>query len=257
MRTAVVFSAGGMFGAWQVGAWKVLSDRLQPGLVVGASIGSLNGWAVAGGCPPAELARYWLDLGAAGRLKFRLPRSPLDGCLDASGFESAVASLYSAYRPRTDYALVATDLFRLRPHIFPADAVTVRHLLASCAVPVFLKQQRIGERIYSDGGLLNALPVWAAVELGAARVVALDALPFMPSATVRMFGKMLRAVVPQKPAAPGPGVVLAHLTPGRPLGPAVRMMTWDKDRIAGWISQGERDAQDFLAANKTFLSELS
>src|ERR1035438_5321759 len=59
MPCALVLSAGGMFGAYQAGAWNVLSRRFQPDLVVGASVGALNGWAIAGGCSPAEL----LDMG--------------------------------------------------------------------------------------------------------------------------------------------------------------------------------------------------
>ena len=55
MPCALVLSAGGMFGAYQAGAWNVLSQRFQPDMVVGTSVGALNGWAIAGGCPPDEL----------------------------------------------------------------------------------------------------------------------------------------------------------------------------------------------------------
>jgi predicted acylesterase/phospholipase RssA len=43
MKRALVLSGGGMFGAWQAGAWSVLARHFQPDLVVGASAGSLNG----------------------------------------------------------------------------------------------------------------------------------------------------------------------------------------------------------------------
>ncbi len=39
-KTALVLSAGGMFGAYQAGAWGEISARFQPDLVVGASAGS-------------------------------------------------------------------------------------------------------------------------------------------------------------------------------------------------------------------------
>ena len=41
--TALVLSAGGMYGAYQAGAWRVLAERFQPDLIVGASIGAVNG----------------------------------------------------------------------------------------------------------------------------------------------------------------------------------------------------------------------
>ena len=50
---------------------------------------------------------------------------------------------------------------------------TPEHLAASCAVPLVLPQKRIEGRWFSDGGLLNPLPVWAAVDLGATEIVAL------------------------------------------------------------------------------------
>ncbi|MBM3775954.1 MAG: hypothetical protein FJW37_12460 [Acidobacteria bacterium] len=55
MAAALVLSAGGMFGAYQAGAWRALEGRFRPDLVVGASVGALNGWAIAGGCAPEEL----------------------------------------------------------------------------------------------------------------------------------------------------------------------------------------------------------
>ena len=34
--TALVLSAGGLWAAWEVGAWRVLRERFQPDLIVGA-----------------------------------------------------------------------------------------------------------------------------------------------------------------------------------------------------------------------------
>ena len=50
LMKALVLSAGGQWGAWEAGAWKVLSQTFQPDLIVGASVGAWNGWAIAGGC---------------------------------------------------------------------------------------------------------------------------------------------------------------------------------------------------------------
>src|SRR5262249_36148628 len=72
-EAALVLSAGGMFGAYQAGAWSVLVDVFQPDLIVGASIGSINGWLIAGGCPPQELIDSWLDMGYASKFRWHLP----------------------------------------------------------------------------------------------------------------------------------------------------------------------------------------
>src|SRR5579863_4150304 len=71
VKTALVLSAGGMFGAYQAGAWEALADGLRPDIVVGASVGAFNGIAIAAGCPPEQLRKRWLDpeqSGAALRL---------------------------------------------------------------------------------------------------------------------------------------------------------------------------------------------
>ena len=61
MKTALVLSGGGMFGAWQAGVWRALAPYLKPDLVVGASVGALNGWAIAGGASPDELIDSWMN----------------------------------------------------------------------------------------------------------------------------------------------------------------------------------------------------
>lgn len=43
---ALVLSAGGMYAAWEVGVWKALRERIAIDLVVGASAGAWNGWAL-------------------------------------------------------------------------------------------------------------------------------------------------------------------------------------------------------------------
>ncbi len=78
-----------------------------------------------------------------------------------------IPALMDRFPLRMDYAVVVTDLLRLKPKIFRGGEISWQHLAASCAVPLVRPQQKIGGRRYSDGGLLNPLPVWAAVELGA------------------------------------------------------------------------------------------
>src|SRR3954452_16203008 len=109
-RTALVLSAGGMFGAYQAGAWEVLSEVITPDVVVGASIGSLNGWAIAGGCGAAELSSRWLNFQ-----------------------ENSIRSVYECNGPKLDYGVVVTEL-RLRPKLVTTPDVRLEHLKASCGI---------------------------------------------------------------------------------------------------------------------------
>src|SRR5581483_7327689 len=136
MPTALVLSGGGMFGAWQAGAWRALAPHLHPDLVVGASVGSLNGRAIAGGATPEQLIEWWLtpEIG----LFAKLPET--------------IQTMIERYPLQTRYAAVLTDSLRIKPAIFQDGEVTWQHLAASCAIPFVLPQYKIKGRWYSDGG---------------------------------------------------------------------------------------------------------
>src|SRR5436309_7857523 len=85
-RTALVLSGGGMFGAYQAGAWKALSRELAPDIVVGASVGALNGWYIAAGASGDELERRWLDPVSGDLMKYR--RWPWGGVFDPGPLEA-------------------------------------------------------------------------------------------------------------------------------------------------------------------------
>jgi predicted acylesterase/phospholipase RssA len=217
-----------MFGAWQAGAWRSLAPRFKPDLVVGASVGSLNGYAIAAGWSAADLCHWWQRPGVA---SFQNLPKIVHGLIDVRPLE-------------IEYAVVIVDLLRMKPRTVSGPCIRSEHLLASCAVPLAYLPQRIDGRWYVDGGLLNPVPVWAAIELGATRIVALNALPEIPSALLRPFVKGFRAMFGHHPSMQ-PGVDLATLTPQRQLGSLHDALYWKRENIARWIEQGAADAADF------------
>lgn len=228
MKRALVLSGGGLFGAWQAGAWRALTERFRPDLVVGASVGSLNGYAIAGGASADDLAGMWLNHDAC-RLR-ELPRN--------------VRELMSHFSPQIEFAVVLTDVTRLKPKVFQGE-ITWKHLAASCAIPGVMPQYRIGGRWYSDGGLLNPLPVWAAVELGATEIVALNALPQIPSAWLSRAAKLFRRVAGHHPPLPE-GVALTVIETGGPLGSIDDALRWKRDNVERWMDMGFTAAKNIL-----------
>lgn len=221
-----------MFGAWQAGAWSAIAECLRPDLVVGASVGSLNGYAIAGGATPEELCELW--------------RRP-----DLTRFDTlpgTIRALMSRYPPKLEYAVVLTDLLRMKPKIFTGAEVTGEHLAASCAVPFMRPQPRIAGRWYSDGGLLNPLPVWAAVELGATHIVALQALPEIPSAVLKPFILAFRWAFGHKPPLPK-DVELVTIEPEGSIGSIRDALSWKRENVERWIEQGARDAKNISIVN--------
>jgi NTE family protein len=110
-------------------------------------------------------------------------------------------------------------------------------------VPLVLPSIRIDGRRYLDGGLLNPLPVYAAVDLGATEILALHALPVIPSRLLQPFTLAFRAVFGVNPPLP-PGVSLRLLEPSRRLGSLRDALKWKRDNSERWLDQGAHDAMN-------------
>jgi NTE family protein len=239
--TALVLSAGGMYGAYQAGAWKALADVFKPDLVVGASIGALTGWAIAGGCDPDELIHRWLNLEAAGRYRWKFPRSPVHGIFDTQPLQQVIRDVYDSYQPRVPFAMVLTDLLKLRPRIFRGGEVTARHLVASTAIVGLFDQVRIDGRLYSDGGLLSSVPLWAAAELGATKALVIDVLPQPPGLVAKTFVSAMRWLSPFHPSVPD-GLEVLRLAPPALLGSPLEAIYWTRANAERWIQAGQEQA---------------
>lgn len=248
-RTALILSGGGLYGAWQVGAWCALEGFFQPDIVIGCSIGSLNGWAIAGGSSGSELGARWDTAMERGVLRWRLPANPLDGLLDFGQMEAWIRQLHTAYRPKIEYYAVITELRRLKPELVEGKAVTWRHLAASCALLGLLPQQRIGHAVYTDGGLLAALPLWAARVCGATHTIALQVMPRVPW-PVRAALKPLRRMSGLDNHT-GPNMVV--LEPSRPLGSWRHSLQYDRSRIRDWMDRGAADVRAAYPAIEALL----
>jgi NTE family protein len=239
--TALVLSAGGIYGAYQAGAWKAVADVFQPDLVVGASIGAVNGWAIAGGTDPDALIERWLNLDAAAHFRWKFPRRPIEGVLDTALLQAVIREVYESFQPRVPFAMVLTDLMKLRPVIFRGDEVTWQHLVATTAIVGLFDQVRLNGRIYSDGGLLSAVPLWAAAEMGATRALVIDVLPAPPGNIARVFVGAMRMLSPFRARVPQ-GVEVIRLAPPALLGPPLESLKWTRANAQAWIRAGQEQA---------------
>ncbi len=236
--TALVLSAGGMYGAYQAGAWRALADVFHPDLVVGASIGAVTGWAIAGGCDPDELVDRWLHLDAAARYRWKFPRSPVHGIFDTTPLQQAIRDIYESFQPRMHFAMVVTDLMKLRPVVLRGNEVSWQHLVASTSIIGLFDQVRLGGRIYSDGGLLSAVPLWAAAEMGATKALVINVLPSPPGTIARTFVGIVRLVSPFRAKVP-PTLEVVRLAPPKLLGTPLESLYWTRANAEAWIRAGE------------------
>jgi NTE family protein len=181
---AFVLGGGGVLGASEVGMLQALYERrIQADLVVGTSVGAING-AMHAAFPKesAQLAMLWLSMssdsvfgGSAAQRIRHLTRTPIS----LHGNHALRSLLDSKLRGLTfaDLALpfecCAASIERAAEHWF-SEGPLVDAILASSAVPGLFPPVRIGDEHFLDGGLVNSIPIARAIERGARTVYVLQ-----------------------------------------------------------------------------------
>ncbi|HWC25282.1 MAG TPA: patatin-like phospholipase family protein [Solirubrobacteraceae bacterium] len=181
----VLGGGGGPLGAHEVGMLHALIERgLVPDLVLGTSVGAINGAAVAADPTIAGVERLtamWLAIGRGdvfrGSVMGRLTtltrtRTHLHGndALRALLAEALPASRIEDLA--VPFQCVAASIERASEHWFTEGAI-VDAVVASAAVPGLLPAVEIDGEHFIDGGIVNSIPVSRAVALGAREIYVL------------------------------------------------------------------------------------
>lgn len=244
-KTALVLSAGGMFGAYQAGAFRAIAEMAPPDIVVGASVGALNGWHIAGGCTPDHLVERWLDPSAGNALKLFPNHGWRNGWFDPAPLRAQAEQIWRDYRPRMPFGLVMVQVRGLHARLVQHPNVTPDHLQATCSIPLFLPAVKIGGKRYLDGGLFEKLPIWAALEMGATRIIAIDSMPRVGKWWLHLGINIAYAFKPTRRYPPDLDITL--ISPSGTLGDANDAVFWKRRNIERWVEMGERDALDALS----------
>jgi NTE family protein len=187
MSTAIVLSGGGSLGAVQVGMLHALLRRdIRPDMIVGSSVGAINGAWLAGRPDiegVAELDRIWARIARGDIFPLR-PLIGLRGFLGRRNHLVPPDALERLLRRNLPYAnieeaavplhLVATDVTS-GTEVLLSQGDVIPALLASAAIPSVFPPVRIGDRDLIDGGVVNNTPISHAVRLGATRIYVLPA----------------------------------------------------------------------------------
>jgi NTE family protein len=185
-RVAFVLGGGGHLGAHEVGMLRALLERgVCPDLVVGTSVGALNGAIVAADPSPVAvhtLALMWSELGETGVFRGSLMDRVVTlaktrtHAHDSEPLRNLLARTFGDRRIEdltVPFQCVAASIERAAEHWFTSGPL-VDALLASCAVPGILPPVRVGVEHFLDGGLVDSIPVGRALELGARTVYVLQ-----------------------------------------------------------------------------------
>lgn len=276
MSVAFVLSGGASLGAVQVGMLRALVDHgVRPDVVVGTSVGAINGAFVASREFTAqcvdELAALWLEA----RRGDVFPVAPLTGMLGVVGARSNLVPAGGLRRLLlrhvrfqrleelpTPLHVVACDL-RTGAEVRLSEGPLVDALLASAAIPGVFPPVEWGDRLLIDGGVIDNTPVSHALELGADEMYVLStggpcATTEPPRGALGMLIHATSLLVGQRFA--GEALALGR-RPGVTIVPPpcpIDVNPMDFSRSAELIARGEASARAFLqerAADVVALSE--
>lgn len=180
-----MLGGGGVLGSAQVGMLAALAERgIRPDLVVGASVGAVNGAMMAADPSIASvqtLHQLWTSLADEGVFADSVVSQAARLARHRTHLQSPepLRQLIQQRLPvariedlPVQFECVAASIEKSAAHWFTegsiADAV-----VASCAVPGLFPAARVGEEHFFDGGLVHSIPVGRAVALGAERIFVL------------------------------------------------------------------------------------
>jgi len=192
-KLALVLSGGGSRGALQVGALQALCERnFQPDLIVGVSVGSVNGAYLAlNGFSQDSLTRMvgvWRDSVHYNLLPNNYLRIALRRMLGRSGGDPAARLrefiIAQGLTPELTFAalqkprlvVVSADLNAGKPVLHGLDEAenVLDSILLSTTLPPWFKPIRKQDAYLVDGGMVSNLPIEPALRMGATHIVALD-----------------------------------------------------------------------------------
>lgn len=176
-RTALVLCGGGARGAMQVGFYQAIVELgLSFDLVLGSSVGALNGTLIAAGMPPAELAQLWRGLRkpdvvawnwrgllgeTGGFYTFAPLRRLLHEVLLIRRFEELKHPL----------VITTTNLQTGQPCYHERQGDLIEPLIASMSLPGAFPPVWIAGNQHVDGGVADNVPFDKALACGAHEIL--------------------------------------------------------------------------------------
>lgn len=263
-----VLSGGGSYGAVQVGMIRALVEAgVTPDLVVGSSVGALNGAVVAADPETAadRLMKIWEQIdrrtlyGADSRLRaaWEVAREGLTGQGAALCSPKPLARLIDSAidverieQLPTTMVVVATDLLVGQPKLLRQGPLAPA-LQASSAAPVLFPPVQIEGVIYVDGAVSANVPVRQALAAGARSMIVLDSGPahmpgFIPRTPFEALHQASRIMVSSQHADADDDLSNRHpiMRLPRPTPPA--LSSFDFSQTRELIEMGFNSTKQFL-----------
>ena len=270
MTTAFVLGGGGVLGAAEVGMLRALFEAgITPDLVVGTSVGALNGALVAAHPEPEvvdRLMQLW-ESAASGREVYgdravrqvrrviRTGTHLYDSEPLRKRLHEELGDLRFEDLP-VPFQCCAASIERAAEHWFTSGRV-VDAVMASAAVPGLLEPAEVDGEHYLDGGIVNSIPVGRAVSEGADRIFVLQVgrverplrAPRRPWEVATVSFEIARRHRFNREMGELPDGVVAHVLPtGGGSAKDDSMLAYRSfDAVAGRVEKAHRASRRYLA----------
>lgn len=249
-------------GAYEVGMLRALLERkITPDLVVGTSVGAINGAAIASR-PSLEmvdrLREVWCSADdekifggsfLTGALSLFRSRTHLHSNQPLRALIGRLVDVEKIEELEVAFQCVAASIERAAEHWFDSGPVADA-VLASSAVPGVLPPVEIDGEHFVDGGVVNSIPISRAVELGAKEIYVLHVgrietpleTPKTPLQVALVAFEIARRHRFNRDLAEIPAGVTAHVLPtGEPARASLRQLNYrDFKAIARRIEHAYR-----------------
>ncbi len=185
MKYSLVLEGGGARGAFEAGVWKAIKELgLEIEVIVGASIGAINGAMFAAGADTLEL---WENITVTDVLDVqKTNKEPLfmtyfkefvRGGIDTTPLKNLLEKYLSEEMLRNspiDYGLTTFDVKEKKSiNLFKKDipeGEMIDYILASACFPLF-KPSYIDGKQFIDGGVKNNLPINMLAQKGCDNII--------------------------------------------------------------------------------------
>ncbi len=174
-KKGLVLSGGGGRGAYQAGVYKYLTEKqFIPEVISGTSVGAINAVALGCGMSAEQLISLWKTINVGKVMKYRFFQMIVDFFLNRLSPIADPAPLEEFLKQNLNFDILrtnetkvyisATNIINGELEIFSNKEISVKHILASAAIPLVFPWQKIGDHVYWDGGLMANTPILPLIE---------------------------------------------------------------------------------------------
>ncbi|PYZ93920.1 esterase [Salipaludibacillus keqinensis] len=180
-KIGLALGSGGSRGYAHIGVLKAWTEAKIPiDYIAGSSMGALVGVLYSSGYSPDTLERLALHFRRKYIFDFTVPKMGFIKGVKAKQFIHMLVQGKKLEDLSPPVHIVATDLIKGKKVVFSTGDIA-QSVRASIAIPGIFVPEKIDDRLYVDGGVIDRVPVSVVKEMGADLVFGVDVSYFNSS----------------------------------------------------------------------------